>query len=88
MPEKRECGFVLCKNGKQFARGPITCGTQHNVTLLNICPPGHLPHATQHNHPSGNNKPSGLDIDTCKKHKIPYVCVKTDKGTKCHKVDL
>jgi hypothetical protein len=82
----KECGFTICvyPDGTK-TRGKTVCGTKHNVTIPNDCPPGSKRIAITHNHPGGN-APLGSDIDhrTAKKLGI-IVCVKTD-STRCVRV--
>lgn len=90
-----ECGIIICRkpNGKQVI-GAKACGNEHSVDVPIRCPLGTKRHALVHNHPIGPAKPSGVDIRTALKHKVPYLCVmpgkfdlkKAAKTMNCYKV--
>ncbi len=87
----RECGFVVCRKGRKYAKGPVACGTPNRVEVPISCPPGYTPIAVVHNHPSGSPYPSIVDVKNLRKVGIPISCIiqgRFDSGrVKCYRID-
>ncbi len=85
----KEIGILICRTKTgQLVHGPTHHGTEKNVTVRIQCPSGSTPAALWHTHPGGTMSLSRLDIETGKKHKLPYVCVSNGRrgSTKCFQI--
>jgi len=85
MRDVRECASVICGNKKGIiVRGSSACGDASTVSVDLTCPGGTKAIAINHNHPSGINLPSPVDVETMNKFKIK-MCIRTPEGITCYK---